>query len=197
MFKTQTLRRLTMAATLAMSTMLAACNTAPIEKQSEYNAYITAVSGVNKAQAEADAAKHLAEQERLRSLYQLSYQSPDANTRASAFTALLLSGQGGVSNRPQSVIQIAPPAPPVNTALEWAKVLVNPLTTIGTGVLNYRLGVVQSDNSTATELNRWDTIKEMNRVGVEGAGKVVSPAIVTGVEQTVTPAASVGGTTTP
>jgi hypothetical protein len=168
---------------------LAGCSTTSASQQAEtnYTKYVTAMQAVSVAEREAEKAQHLAAQQRIGSLYDLAAKSTDASIRQSAFTALLLSGQNAPAQAaPRSVVQLAPPPPPVNEALEWAKVLANPITTVGLGWLNYKLGVVQSDNSTKTELNRWDVMKDMNRVGVENAGKVVYPVVVHGAGTTVT-----------
>jgi len=72
-------------------------------------------------------------------------------------------------------------APPVNEALEWARVL-SPLAGQGLqGLFSYALGVRQSDNAVKTEGIRYGAMSNIAGAGIEAAGKVtqIKPCIVT------------------
>ncbi len=60
-------------------------------------------------------------------------------------------------------------APPVNEALQWAQVLSPLAGQAVQGLFAYKLGVVQSNNSVATEGIRYGALRDVAGAGINGA----------------------------
>lgn len=145
-----------------------------------YASYATATQEAIKAKREVDVARYNTEQARIRSLRELA-DSKDPRVSGGALAGLLLSATHGEAPAANTQIQLAPPQ---NEALEWARVLANPVATFGMGFLNYKLGVVQSNNSTKLEIKKWDSMTDVSKTGIDAASKppaepfVVEPMVV-------------------
>lgn len=102
---------------------------------SEYKLYADAAAKVETARYNADAAKYKA-------MADIAAQG-DASAKVAAVMAIALGGQQGAAQGPQ----LRPPEHPTGTLLQWAQVLVNPMTQMYGAYSSRRLGETQANYS--------------------------------------------------
>jgi hypothetical protein len=127
-----------------------------------YDAYAKAQESIVKAQSDAETA-------RLVALARIA-ETGDASARLAAVMTLAFTGnRGGVTQM----------AAPQNMALEWAKVLVNPLVNIWGITETNRTTRHASDNSVASQAITFGALENIAVKGMDEAGKVVFPPVYT------------------
>jgi hypothetical protein len=134
---------------------LAACAT-------NYDAYAKAQESIVKAQSDAETA-------RLVALARIA-ETGDASTRIAAVMTLAFTGNRG------GTMQMAAPQ---NMALEWAKVLMNPLVSLYGINRNTTVQLANIEAETAQYGATLGTLGAISIKGMEEAGTVVFPPVYT------------------
>lgn len=131
---------------------------------SSYGDYYGSVDAANARQVEAQRAQSDADAARYQALMRIA-ESGDSTAKVAAVMALALSQNQGAQAR------MVVPAQPQNEALQWASILVPGVTQGLSIVYNTKLGMKQSDNSTALGMNTNQTFGAM-------AGEIAKPPVV-------------------
>lgn len=133
--------------------------------------YYAAIDAANVRNAEIAMANAEAERTRMIALAELA-NTGDETSRVAAILGLAMSGNQ--TNNAQ--VRVVTPERPENPALEWARVLAHPLTSIGLGYYGYRTSTQQIRANRDITLGSYDSMVELgtNRP-IVGDGFVVTP----------------------
>lgn len=138
-----------------------------------YKARMDAQLNIERAYADVERQKALAEQARFAAMGKIG-ESGDQMAKAVAVMALAMAGQSNGAN------QVRQPQPLPNfestgdKALKWAAVLAGPLTNVASGYFGYKLGVAQSDNNAATTIAGYNSFSNIASSGFNAAGTIAT-----------------------
>lgn len=121
------------------------------------------------AQTATAQARHQAEAERYKALAAIAMSGSDTARVAAVMSLSGLGGLGGGGAQAAPGPAIAAPRSPGDTALQWASVLLPSVTQLYSIGQQVKLGIHQSDNSTALGVST-------NNAFVGLAGKIQAPA---------------------
>lgn len=138
-----------------------------------YKARMDTQLAIEKAYAEVEKQKALAEQARFTAMARIG-ETGDQTAKAVAVMALAMGAAGGKGDQPR----VPQPLPQYENggdkALKWAAVLAGPLTNIASGYYGYRLGVAQSDNNAATTIAGYNSFSNIATSGFNAATGVAT-----------------------
>lgn len=143
-----------------MGALVAGCST----MDANYKARLDTQLAIERAYADAEKQKALAEQARFNAMAKIG-ESGDQTAKAVAVMALAMGAQSNATSQTRQ----PQPLPQFETggdkALKWAAVLAGPLTNIASGYYGYRLGVAQSDNNAATTIAGYNSFSNIATSG--------------------------------
>lgn len=116
--------------------------------------YYKAVDDANLRQAEIEYARSQTEMARIQALMEMA-KSGDETSRVAATMALAFSQ----NNQSQSNVIV--PQQAQDRALEWTRVLIGPMTTLGLAGFNYNLTSKQIDANRDVTLGSFDAMTEL------------------------------------
>ena len=153
-----------------LGALVAGCST----MDPNYKARLDAQLAIERAYADAEKQKALAEQARFTAMGKIG-EAGDQTAKSVAVMALAMAGQSGGAAAPSRQPQ---PLPHFESggdkALKWAAVLAGPLTNIASGYYGYRLGVAQSDNNAATTIAGYNSFSNIATSGFNATTGVAS-----------------------
>ena len=146
-----------------------------------YTAYST-------AQKEIEVAKYTAQTAKYNAMSVIA-ATGDTTTRVAAVVAMAMGDTAGGGNGSGGSAQLTPPRDPADTAIQWASILV-PATVQGLGIKynrdvsvrqsdnNTLLGMRQSDNQAAVQINSNQTIQGVAGLIPETIKVLPKPVVV-------------------
>lgn len=141
---------------------LAATGCASLDEN--YKARMDAQLNIERAYADVERQKALAEQARFAAMGKIG-ESGDQMAKAVAVMALAMAGQRGANEMPRQIQPLPVHETAGDKALKWASVILPPVTNLSAGYFGYRLGVTQSNNNASTTIAGYNSF-----AGIAGSG---------------------------
>lgn len=163
------MKHLKLVSIVTLGLVVAGCTTL----DPNYKARVDAQLAIERAHADVEKQKALAEQARFVAMGKIG-ETGDSTAKAVAVMALAMAGQGAAVSQQRQ----PQPLPHFETmgdkALKWTAVLAGPLTNVASGYFGYRLGVAQSDNNAATTIAGYNSFSNIASSGFNAAGTIAT-----------------------
>lgn len=105
--------------------------------------YYDSINAANAKMVEAIQAKAAADAARYKAIAEIASTSADPSARVAAVMAMALTGQ----SEQRQIAPVVAQQPAASEALQWAQVLAQPLTYLGSGYYNMRIQTNASNNA--------------------------------------------------
>lgn len=163
------MKHLKLVSIVTLGVVVAGCSTL----DPNYKARVDAQLAIERAYADVEKQKALAEQARFAAMSKIG-ETGDNTAKAVAVMALAMVGQGSSANQPRQAQPLPHFETPGETALKWASVLMPSVTNLGAGYFGYRLGVTQSNNNASTTIAGYNSFAGIASSGFNAAGTIAT-----------------------